>query len=416
MNSINILTKNYYCKFGKSRFDNSFRVTDKQGENNMNDEIYFDGKEIVDPDESQEFYESVNKRPNYIPRGRTFQPFYDTRADYNTDSKSYYDYLARRNYMLHELFTKLINRLLARNITVTNTESITISKTGDWIKIDGDYNKYTDIIDLKAQLNLSSQVKNVTVLINGESKTINVKNGTVVYADGVWSPDYMELISQLIDNINDIYNRLDGIDQQINQILNDIKNIYNLLDDIQHQINALSGTDFTRLTIGTDYELDFLNGWHTDSNDVLVRVSTTNSSTFVRISAPASNADVRLQNDDLIENVKFNHGENPATPLPNNYAKSRLFRIRFKGKYAILNEGSANITTNSGVFNIRPASLRASWSPTYVIYFEGGGVVPTFGSYSDGYNSQLDVYASSGLTSTSCGLTIQYTTSQVVKD
>jgi hypothetical protein len=58
------------------------------------------------------YYEDRYRNPRYR-RGGYREPFYDDIADYNTNAKSYYDYLARFNGFLHDL-VDFINDLADR--------------------------------------------------------------------------------------------------------------------------------------------------------------------------------------------------------------------------------------------------------------------------------------------------------------
>lgn len=58
------------------------------------------------------YYEEAYGYPRYR-RGGYREPFYDDVADYNTNAKSYYDYLARFNGFLHDM-VDFINDLAKR--------------------------------------------------------------------------------------------------------------------------------------------------------------------------------------------------------------------------------------------------------------------------------------------------------------
>ena len=62
---------------------------------------------------------------------RRFAPWYDDRADYNTDAKSYYDYLARTNKLL-DAISYLLNKVMYRDINVNSTDSIEMKQSNKW--------------------------------------------------------------------------------------------------------------------------------------------------------------------------------------------------------------------------------------------------------------------------------------------
>ena len=96
---------------------------------------------------------------------RRFMPWYDDRADYNTDAKSYYDYLARTNKLLNAI-SDLINGLLRREIAFNDTDTIDFNQRGNW--------EDKDIIDVNADVKISSRKdNNIVALSDGIYSTGN---------------------------------------------------------------------------------------------------------------------------------------------------------------------------------------------------------------------------------------------------
>lgn len=147
-------------------------------------------------------------------------PIYDDQADYNTNSKSYYDFLARWNKYLKWL-TMLVNRLMRRNISVKDTTTIDFTKEGDWLN-NGNCrpNNYNDVITLSAKVIFSKKTKKDTFLTT-EPKEQTIKNGSVEETDGVWSPDYGDVLHSLDNTINNIIDSLTKDGQVVS-----IQNIY----------------------------------------------------------------------------------------------------------------------------------------------------------------------------------------------
>lgn len=83
---------------------------------------------------------------------RHFRPWYDSDADYNTNSKSYYDYIAYRTAQLDYLIDAL-NKALSRNLATADTATVSLGKTGDWLQKD-------DLETLAAQVKLSADALN----------------------------------------------------------------------------------------------------------------------------------------------------------------------------------------------------------------------------------------------------------------
>lgn len=85
---------------------------------------------------------------------RHFRPWYDDDADYNTNAKSYYDYIAYRTRQL-DFIIQAINKLLDRNLQVEDTNTVDLEKIGEWLNKD-------DTETIKAYVKLSKQALNAT--------------------------------------------------------------------------------------------------------------------------------------------------------------------------------------------------------------------------------------------------------------
>lgn len=146
---------------------------------------------------------------------RRFEPWYSTRADYNTNAKSYYDYIARNGYG-EWVIQEVLNRLLARKIAVTDTNTIDLTLTGSWQA--DKCGKYDDEVNLKGDVILSTQSESVSYPNINKGNSISVGNAITKKSDGLYAKDLTPVISQLSSDIGDI--------------INDIKNITNILNKI----------------------------------------------------------------------------------------------------------------------------------------------------------------------------------------
>lgn len=173
----------------------------------------------------------------FFRRRDSYAPWYEDHADYNTNAKAYYDYLAKKNWD-QELFKELINTLLKRNINVEDTNSIDFSKNGDWFDSgDGDYQ---DIIDLSADIKLSNENQTVN-LIHTENKVFTLQNALETLQTGVFSPDYLPLIKELDEAFGKIPPELVDVGEELTTIKNDITNMKNTLAEHTTSINNLTG-------------------------------------------------------------------------------------------------------------------------------------------------------------------------------
>lgn len=160
--------------------------------------------------------------PKYLPwsfEGH-YQPWYDDRRDYNTNAPTYYDYLAHQKFLSDEAI-ELINRNARRNFYVTDTNSIDLTKKGDWVDNENPCKSkdwqptqreryyYDDIVEIVADLKVSSQ--KVDVSIAGMTQTC--PNVLRVLSDGAYVPDYSAFIA-------DLRNRVSSAEGEINRINN----------------------------------------------------------------------------------------------------------------------------------------------------------------------------------------------------
>lgn len=127
---------------------------------------------------------------------RHFRPWYDDDADYNTNAKSYYDYLGFRIGQLDAIIDA-INKLIKRNIKTNQTNTVDLQKLGDWSS--------DDIITLLANVKVSHETLNA----------IEIKG------DGIYCRNLKPLIDDLQQQVN-------NIKQELEQIKNEIQNIKNI--------------------------------------------------------------------------------------------------------------------------------------------------------------------------------------------
>lgn len=198
-----------------------------------------------------------------------YEPWYDDRKDYNTNAPSYYDYLAHRNYN-HHLIIDLLNRVARRNLTVTDTPSIDLTKTNDWISEDK-CNNYHDIIDLKADVKLSKLKDSVSIgTYDQRKKTYTFPNAIKIYDDGLYVRDTTQVLIDLYDYdkfLNDKINQeIDdrkeadiNLDNKINKEIQDRENedlairreITNHVKQLENKITELKGDNNKLLTVLT---------------------------------------------------------------------------------------------------------------------------------------------------------------------
>lgn len=128
---------------------------------------------------------------------RHFRPWYDDDADYNTNAKSYYDYLGFRIAQLDAIIDA-INKLIKRNIKTNQTNTVDLQKLGDWSS--------DDIITLLANVKVSRETLNA----------IETRD------DGLFVKNLKPLIDDLQRQVNEIKQELEDIKNQIQNIKNEV--------------------------------------------------------------------------------------------------------------------------------------------------------------------------------------------------
>lgn len=155
--------------------------------------------------------------PKYLPwsfEGH-WQPWYDDRRDYNTNAPTYYDYLAHQKFLSNEAID-LINRNARRNFYVTDTNSVNLTKNGDWVDKENPCNGkdwqptvreryyYDDIVEIVADLKVSAQKVDVTIA----GMTQTCPNVLRVLTDGAFVPDYSAFIADLRNRVSSAENEI----------------------------------------------------------------------------------------------------------------------------------------------------------------------------------------------------------------
>ena len=130
---------------------------------------------------------------------RHFRPWYDDDADYNTNAKSYYDYLGFRIAQLDAIIDA-INKLIKRNIKTNQTNTVDLQKLGDWSS--------DEIITLLANVKVSHETLNA----------IEIRD------DGIYTRSLKPLIDELQQQLNNVKNIQAKHDRVIRKIVQSLIN------------------------------------------------------------------------------------------------------------------------------------------------------------------------------------------------
>ena len=158
---------------------------------------------------------------------RHFRPFYDDDADYNTNAKSYYDFLARFIRQLDYMIT-LMNKLLDQNIETLETNTVRLLKDGDWKKY---HIQNGDIVYDEG----GSNIEKLSAYVKISKASLN---DIVAKDDGIWSEDFQPKI----DALN---RRLDELDAKVERYHNELLNLINALssrvDNLENRLALVEG-------------------------------------------------------------------------------------------------------------------------------------------------------------------------------
>ena len=303
------------------------------------------------------FLEHLVNNPSYSKDGRTedhdwwgdrrhFRPWYDDRADYNTNAKSYYDYIGRLNGEF-EAIIEAVNHLLDQDLNVKDSSSVTMTKEGEWLNDD-------------AIETISAAVKLAT----------DADNALKEAADGgLYVKDLQPELKILAVRVTALETALAFINSK--------------LIDIQHQLDALAGEGFTKLVAGTDYEYKVLNGGHLVAENLGGHVDV---SAIDIVNQTIIQIDTCITNDG--DNICFDGGKGVGQQ-----PKSALVGIKFLGQYAWMNDARAAKNTSETLqWELRNSANNSSWDAITRVSqgaqgassAEGMPLVVTAQSYIDG--------------------------------
>lgn len=157
------------------------------------------------------FNKDWNEICHWFGDKRHFRPWYDDDADYNTNAKSYYDFLARFIRQLDYMIT-LMNKLLDENIETLETNTVRLLKEGDWKKYHIENGKV--VYDTGG-----SNIEKLSAYVKISKASLN---DIVAKDDGIWSENFQPKI----DALN---KRIDDLDAKVERYHNELLNLINAL-------------------------------------------------------------------------------------------------------------------------------------------------------------------------------------------
>lgn len=293
---------------------------------------------------------------------RHFIPWYDIEADYNTNAKSYYDYLGFRIAQLDAMLDA-INFLLRKNVDVQDTNSVHMVKLGDWLKGD-------DLIQLESYVKLSQD------LTNALKDTPN----------GLYVKDLEPELRQLAEELQNLSDRLNGEESEIRSLKDGIDGINKRLSNIEKEIKSiLDRLNGKYKTIPSQF---FVHSYYNGSGDVPTGWGTYHAGAIYGENSVTLNVRIPYANHNL-QKLELNGGALPLDKTPLSY----VVGFGFTGDYSFLNDMKIeSVQITNGAPHIKPSSERASWQFGYNIDHKNSvtneAYAVTLATFADGYNDK----------------------------
>ena len=305
---------------------------------------------------------------------RHFRPWYDDNADYNTNAKSYYDYLGFRIRQLDYIIWA-INSLMRRDVQVQDTTTIDMSRDGDWLKGD-------DVETVSAVVKLSE----------------DFLNALEVHENGLYVKDLepeIDKIRQDLAEFKEATNRrLNDDESKLNQLSRDLQNVRDGLDGLRREIKNLQSQIHSILDrlnghYKTIPKANWYHAFYNGSEDVPTGWGTFKAGAIYSQNSVTLNVRVPYANKNF-QNLKLNGGALPLSQVPESY----VVGFGFKDKYSFLNDMKIeSVTISNGAPHILPLDQRAAWTIGYNLdhdrkIFNADPYQVTLATFADGYNDK----------------------------
>lgn len=188
-------------------------------------------------------------------------PNYNIKQDFSTNAESYLEYLGTLNEQLDSIM-KLVARLINRDVDVIDTNTVNLTKIGDFAdQLDPNLD-LEEIIKIKADVLISAATGDGQLnSLLPKPLVLELQNAIEAKEDGIFVKDLYAMIYKLDEHVNTLINRVDEIDVDgatvmiggFNQYSHDLVTQSN-----QQQVkNSLVKNDpnITNLTFVTDIHL-----------------------------------------------------------------------------------------------------------------------------------------------------------------
>lgn len=204
---------------------------------------------------------------------KSYLPSYNDLADYNTNSQSYYDYLAKFNKVL-SIIVDYINELMKRDVNVEDTDTIDLTKLKSWINCYQPCKEKNTEILFKADVIFSEKTIEHTTLRNG----LQILDNATYNNSGVFTPNFKKILDLFDNDINEnlkkILKNIEDIKNHYNEFLTFKRDTNQAIQNINNEITQIKSkiTNIEREITQIKSRLDTLNQvvenlkmWHNEN-------------------------------------------------------------------------------------------------------------------------------------------------------
>lgn len=188
-------------------------------------------------------------------------PNYNIKQDFTTNAESYLEHLGTLNQQLDSVM-KLVARLINRDVDVIDSNTVDLTKIGDFVdELDPNFD-LEEIIKIKADVLISAATGDGQLnSLLPKPLVMELKNAVVAKEDGLFVKDLYALIYKLDEHVNTLINRVDEINVDgatvmiggFNQYDNDLVTQSNQ-QQVKNQL-VKNNPNITNLTMVTDIHL-----------------------------------------------------------------------------------------------------------------------------------------------------------------
>jgi hypothetical protein len=188
-------------------------------------------------------------------------PNYNIKQDFTTNAESYLEYLGAINEQLDSVM-KLVARLINRDVEVEDTNTVDLTKIGDFIaELDPNFD-LEEVIKIKADVLISAATGDAQLnSLLPKPLLMELQNAVEAKEDGLFVKDLYAMIYKLDEHVGTLIDRVDEINVDGSTVMIGGFNQYNtdlVTQSNQQQVkNQLVKNDpnITNLTLVTDIHL-----------------------------------------------------------------------------------------------------------------------------------------------------------------